>query len=345
MPFPGNSWPGNSWYVACFADEVGVDAPLTRTICGAALLLYRDADGALVAMRDACPRRSAPLSLGVFRDGVVSCRYHGLAFGKGGACVANPHGPITAALAGRTWPVVERHGFAWVWPGDPTRADAALIPDLSIIDETPESGKFRGYLPTAANYQLCTDNILDLSHTDYLHPETLGGGGLTQAKPKVAVAGETLTIRWENPGELAPPAFDRELAVPGQLSDTITQVEWSAPAIMRLLVSVTPLTAEAGPPISTTTMHIMTPETDMTTHYFVLSTRDFRADDPEYNAGLCGFVNNIFATEDKPMLEAQQARMGTPDLWATEPALLPIDTGAVQVRRILERLIAVERTA
>jgi vanillate O-demethylase monooxygenase subunit len=92
-------------------------------------------------------------------------------------------------------------------------------------------------------------------------------------------------------------------------------------------------------------MHIMTPETELTTHYFVLSTRDFRAEDAAMNAAISGFVNNIFATEDKPMLEAQQARMGTADLWATNPVILPIDTGAVQVRRIMERLLAAEQLA
>ena len=336
MPFLGNAW-----YVAGFADDVTSDSVLARTICGEPMLLYRDPDGALVAIRDACPHRSAPLSLGVYREGVVQCRYHGLAFGRGGECVANPHGPVTAALAARAWPAAERYGLAWVWPGDKDAADAALIPDLSIVDETPVNGKFRGYLPTAANYQLCTDNILDLSHTDYLHPETLGGGGLTLAKPKVVVDDDVLTVRWENPGEHAPPAFDRELAVQGQPSDTVTQVIWHAPAIMRLFVSVESRVPEGGR-ISQTTMHIMTPETDMTTHYFVLSTRDFRSDDAAFNAGLSAFVNGIFATEDKPMLEAQQARMGTPDLWATSPVMLPIDTGAIQARRILDRLIAAE---
>jgi phenylpropionate dioxygenase-like ring-hydroxylating dioxygenase large terminal subunit len=335
---------GNTWYVAGFADEVTPDVLLARTICGIPMLLYRDPDGALVAIRDTCPHRSAPLSLGVYRDGVVSCRYHGLAFGRGGACVTNPHGPITAALAGKAWPVAERHGFAWVWPGDRNRADAALIPDLSIIDETHPNGKFRAYLPTAANYQLCTDNILDLSHTDYLHPDTLGGGGLTQAKPAVTVDGDTLIMRWENVGEHAPAAFDRELAVQGQLSNTVTQVIWHAPAVMRLFVSVESRVPGGGR-ISQTTMHIMTPETKMTTHYFVLSTRDFRSQDAEFNARVSAFVTNIFATEDKPMLEAQQERMGTPDLWATHPAILPIDAGAVQARRILERLIAAEEAA
>lgn len=168
---------GNAWYVAGFADEVTAEVLLARTICGTPLLLYRDPDSALVAMRDACPHRSAPLSLGVYSEGVVSCRYHGLAYGRGGQCVANPHGPVTTALAGRTWPVAERYGLCWVWPGDTDQADPGLIPDLSIIDETHANGKFQCYMSTAANYQLCTDNILDLSHTDYLHPDTLGGAG------------------------------------------------------------------------------------------------------------------------------------------------------------------------
>jgi vanillate O-demethylase monooxygenase subunit len=110
---------------------------------------------------------------------------------------------------------------------------------------------------------------------------------------------------------------------------------------MRLSVSVESRVPGGGR-ISQTTVHVMTPDTEMTTHYFVLSTRDFRSEDADFNARISAFVNNIFATEDKPMLEAQQARMGTADLFATAPAMLPIDAGAVQARRILERLMLAE---
>ncbi len=336
--------PRRCWYVACFADEVVIDRPLARVLCGVPMLIYRDGEGSLSAIADSCPHRSAPLSVGIFKDGTVTCRYHGLAFGKNGACVGNPHGPVVSALNPRSWPVAERHGVIWVWPGEQERADPALIPDLSIIDRVPETAKFRGYLPTAANYQLCTDNILDLSHTDYLHPDTLGGGGLTRARPQVIVDGDRLTVRWENPGEPAPPALDRELQIPGGLSDTVTEVVWHAPAVMELSIVIQSLSPQGGR-ISQTTMHIMTPESDMSTHYFVLATRDFRPDDAAYNAELCKFVNGIFANEDKPMLEAQQQRMGTSDLWATNPVILPIDRASVQCRRIVERLIAADEQA
>jgi vanillate O-demethylase monooxygenase subunit len=49
-----------------------------------------------------------------------------------------------------------------------------------------------------------------------------------------------------------------------------------------------------------------------------------------------------FEHEDLPMLEAQQARMGGQEFWSMQPALLPIDMGAIRARRVMERLIAKE---
>lgn len=50
----------------------------------------------------------------------------------------------------------------------------------------------------------------------------------------------------------------------------------------------------------------------------------------------------IFATEDEPMIAAQQARIGTADFWSLRPALLKIDKGAVAVCRRMDNLIAAE---
>ena len=42
------------------------------------------------------------------------------------------------------------------------------------------------------------------------------------------------------------------------------------------------------------------------------------------------------------MLEAQQARIGDADFWSLSPALFSVDSGAVQVRRALDRMIQEE---
>ena len=50
----------------------------------------------------------------------------------------------------------------------------------------------------------------------------------------------------------------------------------------------------------------------------------------------------IFATEDKPMIEAQQKMLGNNDLMHLNPVLLPTDKAAVLMRRHLADLIQKE---
>jgi phenylpropionate dioxygenase-like ring-hydroxylating dioxygenase large terminal subunit len=54
----------NQSYVAAWDHEVD-RAPLARTICGEPIVLYRKFDWTVVALRDACPHRLLPLSMGI----------------------------------------------------------------------------------------------------------------------------------------------------------------------------------------------------------------------------------------------------------------------------------------
>jgi phenylpropionate dioxygenase-like ring-hydroxylating dioxygenase large terminal subunit len=174
-PAKSVNWLRNRWYQAGWADEVTAKTPLVRTILNEPIMFYRMTDGSIAALFDRCPHRFAPLSAGTIDGDIVTCGYHGLGFASNGACVANPHGPVTGAMRVSAYPVAERHSALWIWMGDPVLANTAQIPDLSFIDETPEAARIQMYMPTRANYQLITDNILDLSHADYLHPNSLGG--------------------------------------------------------------------------------------------------------------------------------------------------------------------------
>lgn len=91
--------------------------------------------------------------------------------------------------------------------------------------------------------------------------------------------------------------------------------------------------------------HIMTPESAMSTHYFFASTRNYLTDDAAYNEGKMQGMLGAFTLEDKPMIEAQQAEMGTHDLWALKPVLLSSDAGAIRVRRVLKAMIEAEQGA
>jgi vanillate O-demethylase monooxygenase subunit len=88
--------------------------------------------------------------------------------------------------------------------------------------------------------------------------------------------------------------------------------------------------------------HIMTPETATSTHYFHSSTRTYKIEDADYNQQMYLGLRWAFEHQDRPMIEAQQKRIGSANLLDLGPALMAIDAAPVRARRILDRLIAAE---
>ena len=332
----------NAWYVAAWSAEIVQGALFSRTLLGEPVVFFRKPDGSVAAIGDRCPHRFAPLHRGLLDGGQVQCPYHGLRFDASGICVHNPHGngaiPRTARV--RAYPLAERDLIVWIWMGDATLADASLIPDYSFLPAARPNARNLGYLPTAANYLLLTDNIMDLSHVDFLHPTTLGGGSLSCAKANVAEEGEAMRILWRVKNEVVPPAFARHMPDPEARADQWTEVVWRVPSLMKLSTSVEVPGQEN---LDTVNLHIMTPETETTTHYFYANTRNFLQDDADFNSMLDKFVAGIFGTEDKPMVEAQQRALGVNELIYLDPVMLPVDAGPIRVRRKLEALISREQ--
>jgi phenylpropionate dioxygenase-like ring-hydroxylating dioxygenase large terminal subunit len=335
-------WLRNCWYQAAWLQELSQAPFLVRTILNQTILLFRDASGSLCAILDRCPHRFAPLSAGEFRDGLVRCGYHGLTFDGRGHCVNNPHGTITSAMRVPAFPVLERHQAAWIWMGE-EEPDESLLPSLSFIDNTPDTARSFGYMATHANYQLLTDNIMDLSHADYLHPHSLGGM-MTNAQTTMKEERGEFWIEWLA-NDCAPPPAYYSLVPPPTRADIWIQVRWHAPALMVLGTGADVAGSGRDPAQEALNLHNMTPETLSSTHYFFCATRKFQVEDAAFNRELTALVSQAFNNEDKPMLEKQQARMGTADLWSLSPVLLNIDAGAVKVRRLLSKMIEAEKAA
>ena len=151
-------------------------------------------------------------------------------------------------------------------------------------------------------------------------------------------------IVWEAENEVAPPVFAAHLPDPAAPAHVWTDVVWSAPAMMQLGTGVTPSGRPMSEGVTTSNLHIMTPESESTTHYFFANTRSFVQDDAEFNRMVNTMTLGIFAGEDKPMVEAQQQAMGANEFWSLKPILLAGDAGAVRARRILGRLIEEEQS-
>jgi nitrite reductase/ring-hydroxylating ferredoxin subunit len=340
------SWLRNTWYMAAWSEELAGDALFRRRLLGDPVLFFRKADGAIAAMVDRCPHRFAPLSMGT-RDGdTVTCPYHGLGFDAGGKCVRNPFSDtIPKGTDIKTFVTHERDGIIWFWPGEAEKADTDLIPDFSMLFIEGHGAPVSGLMPMSANYQLGTDNLLDLSHIEFVHKGSFAGNGVIFAgHHQVVEEGNRLWSNWWMPGVDAPPhtfgIYDR-----GMKTDHWLDMRWDAPSAMYLQVGACPHGADRNDrPVVAHQAHILTPEDDDNTHYFWATTRNMPPS-PEGDGMLRGLLEQAFVSEDKPIIEATYANMAGGSFWDMKPAFLGIDQGGTRARRVLEKLIRDEASA
>lgn len=172
----GSFAPRNCWYVAAFINEIG-DELLERWLLNEPVVIYRKEGGEAVAVNGRCPHRHFPLGKSKRVGDAIQCGYHGITFDAGGKCTFVPsQKTVPGVYSIPAYPLVERGLWAWIWMGDPDKADEALIPTLDEIDYDVE-----GLIPypfmafeVEGRYQLLNDNLLDLSHLSYLHGTSIG---------------------------------------------------------------------------------------------------------------------------------------------------------------------------
>lgn len=320
----------NVWYMAAWVDEIPGDALFSRVLLDRKWLIYRLADGGWAMLEDRCPHRFVPLSMGRREGDVVHCRYHGLGFGPDGRCVHSPFpGKDNAHIKAASMPIVERHRGLWFWPGDPALADPATIPDFAFLDR---EGMRRGHLKIAGNYELLTDNLMDLTHAEFLHVESFGVNG--------SIFEGVQTVKQDDDGALwnnwdmaavTPPDWAAPMLEPGTKVDQWLHMRWHAPASMALTVGL----AHAGTERTEMVVpgminpHIITPETQTSSHYFY---------DHEDSEEAAAMARQVFVEEDEPMIAAAQAALGDQDFWEARPAVLKTDAAAIRARRILMAL-------
>lgn len=216
-------FPKNAWYVACTPDELA-GKPLGRRICDEPMVFYRGEDGRVAALEDFCPHRGAPLSLGFVEDGVLVCGYHGLAMGEDGRTRAMPGQRVRGFPCIRRFPVQERHGFVWVWPGAEEQADAALIPRLEWA-ESPDWAYGGGLYHIHCDYRLMIDNLMDLTHETYVHASSIGQKEIDEAAPTTRVEGDEVITSRHMQNVMAPPFWRMALRGNG-LADDVAVDRW-----------------------------------------------------------------------------------------------------------------------
>lgn len=332
----------NCWYMVGWSHEVA-EAGLARHIADKPIFVFRLEDGQCAALLDRCPHRFAPLSRGTRNGDTVVCGYHGLAFSAQGRCVRNPFSErIPAGTDIPAFRVEECDGIVWVWLGDQAMADPEMIPDFGFVPDTAHSRTITGYTPMKANYEYGTDNLLDLSHIEFVHKGSFAGQGVIFAgEHSVRVEGDTLHSDWFM-ADIAPPSVAHGQYPPDARVDHWLDMRWNAPASMRLHIGVTPHGQPRAAGFELPQAHILTPASAGETHYFWASTRYHEIDSPAVDAMLADLFGQAFDLEDKPMIEAAYANLGATDFWAAKPVSLGIDQAGTRARRMIEAMLKAE---
>ena len=342
-------FPKNAWYVACTPEEID-DKPLGRKICDEAIVFYRGSDNMVAALEDFCPHRGAPLSLGSVVEGKLVCGYHGLEMGCDGKTIAMPGQRVRGFPAIRAYPVIERYGFVWVWPGDPAQADEAKLHRLEWA-ESPEWAYDGGLYHIGCDYRLMIDNLMDLTHETYVHATSIGQPEIDETPTKTTTEGDAVITARHMENIMAPP-FWRMALRGNHLADDVLVDRWqicrfTPPSHVLIEVGVAHAGnggyhADAKFKASSIVVDFITPETETSIWYFWGMARNFNPNDKALTASIREGQGKIFS-EDLEMLERQQKNL----LAHPDRALLKlnIDSGGVQSRRVLDRILAAESVA
>ena len=346
----------NAWYVAAWSKDVGREL-LGRILLGEYVVLYRREDGAPVALENRCPHRNLPLSEGRLTGDSIECGYHGLTFGCDGVCTHLPgsdEAPDWARV--RRYPVAERHGWVFVWPGDPALADEASLPDFAHRNLDEDWVRVQGQTYVKAGYRLVLDNLLDLSHLTYVHGSTTGNRDLAEKADLATETGDdsVRVTRWmEN---IEPALAFRQY---GDFAGNIDRWQVSR-FIAPSYIDINNGAVDAGTGADAATRnadqgkwgfvvyHAMTPETETTTHQFwtVAGHRDKVPDDMRrlFSDQMHGVLK-----EDLDIYEAQQRAIdldpSATGRDANPHGTIPADEGLLAMRRILRRRYGDEQKA
>ena len=248
------------------------------------------------------------------------------------------------------YPVIERHGFVWVWPGDASRADPALLPDLAWAED-PAWAFGGGMFHVQCDYRLMIDNLMDLTHEKYVHATSIGQQELDEVPAITTAEGDLIVTRRDLPSVKAPPFWQAAMRGHG-LDEQATVDRWQRcrfvpPSNVFIDVGVAlagqgGLDAPAAAKTSGIVVDLITPETETSMWYFWGLARNFRPEDKALTAAIREAQGKVFQ-EDLEMLELQQRNLSA----RPERKLLSLNTdlGGVQARRIIDRLVARERGA
>jgi phthalate 4,5-dioxygenase oxygenase subunit len=147
--------------------------PVRVELLGETFVVFRDSNGKIGFLDEACCHRGASLYLGRVEECGIRCIYHGWKFAVDGTVLETPnvHDPdFKTRFRARAYPVREAGGLLWVYLGPADRQPRfPAWPWLSL----PASNVLTTVHIAACNWVQVLEGLLDSTHLGLLHADGL----------------------------------------------------------------------------------------------------------------------------------------------------------------------------
>lgn len=165
---------GNYWYAAELSENLKKGASKEVIFWNSPIAIYRGQDGKVRALENRCAHRQLRLTSGIVDGNNIICQYHGWTYDGCGKCTAISH-EIGKKKKGklpniqiRRYPVEEKYGLIFIFPGDPEKSKEVPLPSIPQLDQEKPWKCIPIDITINAHYSMILENVCDFNHA-FLH--------------------------------------------------------------------------------------------------------------------------------------------------------------------------------
>lgn len=259
------------WIPAVLSEQVAErdGRPVRVTLFGEKLVAFRDSDGRLGVLGEACPHRKASLAFGRNEGCGLRCLYHGWKFDVEGNVVEMPSEPKESGFAARVrhkaYPAREAGGFLWTYMGPPGH-EPAFEPPPWAPTEDARVAVVRIELP--CNWAQVMEGQIDSAHSSSLHSSDM--------KPARVGTAEAADTHWLRPSTDKNPRIQVQVTNYGMRYAAIRRPIANAAAndYVRVTAFVAPFAALIPPNSSYNVASVIVPRDDAGCYFHFIAWSD-----------------------------------------------------------------------
>jgi phenylpropionate dioxygenase-like ring-hydroxylating dioxygenase large terminal subunit len=191
-------------------------------------------------------------------------------------------------------------------------------------------------MPVHGRYTLVNENLLDLSHLTFMHPESLGTDDVAEAPLETDVDERSVRVRRDMHGVACPAFFQKAMGLETPI-DRQQVAEFVPPGYH--VTHLRAASAGGGDEVACRhlAIHMVTRERESSAHYFWALTRTYARGEEWVDDALREAIRQVFQ-QDVDAIEAQEEMLSTEGPGAVEVSV-KLDAGALHGRRLLSELL------